>query len=329
MTCSSRLASHVALFTLIATGCAFHTSPPSSQTRVRVIQVDQGVRLEVVDWGGTGKTIILLAGGGNTAHVFEDFAPRLAATHHVIGITRRGFGASTFAPVNRAARLADDVLAVMDSLKLGRAFIVGHSIAGAEVSALATRHPERAAGLIYLDAAYPYAFRERDGPTLKEFMEVSFGGPRAPIPRDTNLASFAALQRWDAGTFGFQTPESEFRQTWDSTADGRPTKARDAPGIANMMTLLTDTTWQPVIRVPSLVIFAIPHVHEPWMDARDREAATEYFAKADDVAERQAKSIEKAAPNARVIRLRGMHYLYLSNTSAVIREIRAFTARLD
>ena len=69
----------------------------SQTTRtVKFIPVDKTVRLEVVDWGGSGRSVVLLAGGGNSAHIFDDFAPKLgAACHaHVYGITRRGFGAS-------------------------------------------------------------------------------------------------------------------------------------------------------------------------------------------------------------------------------------------
>jgi len=86
---------------------------------VRFVTVDGNVRLETLDWGGSGSPVVLLAGGGNTAHVFDDFAPKLAADHHVYAITRRGFGASGFAvtgdrfPVDR---LRDDVLAVVDAL---------------------------------------------------------------------------------------------------------------------------------------------------------------------------------------------------------------------
>jgi hypothetical protein len=41
------------------------------------------VNLEVLDWGGSGRPLVLLAGLGNTAHVFDKFAPKLTATHHV------------------------------------------------------------------------------------------------------------------------------------------------------------------------------------------------------------------------------------------------------
>jgi pimeloyl-ACP methyl ester carboxylesterase len=54
------------------------------------------------------------------------------------------------------------VLAVLDALSLRRPVLAGHSIAGEELSSMATRHPERVAGLIYLDAAYGYAFYDND-----------------------------------------------------------------------------------------------------------------------------------------------------------------------
>jgi hypothetical protein len=37
--------------------------------------VDEGVRLEVLDWGGTGTPVVLLT-GGHTAHVYDEFAPK-------------------------------------------------------------------------------------------------------------------------------------------------------------------------------------------------------------------------------------------------------------
>ncbi len=66
---------------------------PSPHT-AQFVTVDNNVKLEVLDWGGSGRPLVLLAGLGNTAHVFDKFAPRLTATYHVYGITRRGFGVS-------------------------------------------------------------------------------------------------------------------------------------------------------------------------------------------------------------------------------------------
>jgi non-heme chloroperoxidase len=133
---------------------------------VSFITADQNVRSEVLDWGGPGKSIVLLAGLGNTAHVFDDFAPKLAADYHVYGSTRRGFGASSIPTSGYGAeRLGDDVIAVLDGLRLAKPVLVGHSIAGEELSSIGSRRPDRVGGLVYLEAGYPFAFgqRERNG----------------------------------------------------------------------------------------------------------------------------------------------------------------------
>ena len=154
---------------------------PSSH-RVRFVPVDKNVRLEVLDWGGSGRPLVLLAGGGDTAHVFDDFAPKLAAGFHVYRMTRRGFGASGFsASESGADRLGDDVLIVLDSLQLKEPVLVGHSIAGEEMSSVAARHPNRVAGLVYLEAGYPYAVDNGHGPTMNDF---GINGPQPPPPSE-------------------------------------------------------------------------------------------------------------------------------------------------
>jgi len=80
---------------LLAPGSPVWKDPSPHSTQF--VSVDENVRLEVLDWGGRGKPIVLLAGGGDTAHVFDGFAPKLSASYHVYGITRRGFGASGYA----------------------------------------------------------------------------------------------------------------------------------------------------------------------------------------------------------------------------------------
>jgi non-heme chloroperoxidase len=137
------------------------TAWPLDPTRhtVRYITVDNNVKLEVLDWGGSGRALVLLTGLGANAHVYDKFAPKLTSSYHVYGITRRGFGSSSSPATGYSAdRLGDDVLAVINSLNLDRPVLVGHSMAGEELSSVGSRYPEKIAGLIYLDAAYSYAF---------------------------------------------------------------------------------------------------------------------------------------------------------------------------
>src|SRR5713101_7431237 len=179
----------------------------SSPHTAQLVSVDKDVRLEVLDWGGSGRPVILLAGGGNTAHVFDEFAPKLAANYHVYGITRRGFGASGFSATDDPAdRLGDDVVAVIDQLKLNRPVLVGHSIAGAELSSVANRHPDRVAGLVYVDAAYSYAFDNSKGANVMEMQRLRAPGP--PSPDKADLASFSALTKYHERINGFRMPEA-------------------------------------------------------------------------------------------------------------------------
>ncbi len=145
----------------------------SSPHTVHFVTVDRDVKLEVLDWGGTGEPVVLLAGLGNSAHVFDKFALQLTAHHRVYSITRRGFGASSApAPTlaNYAAdRLADDILEVCTALHIVRPVLVGHSIAGEELGSVGSRHPERVAALIYLSPGYtPNQESLRANPLLKQ-----------------------------------------------------------------------------------------------------------------------------------------------------------------
>ena len=124
-----------------------------SPHRTRFVAVDRDVRLEVLDWGGSGRAVVLLAGSGNTAHVFDEFALKVKRFAHVYGITRRGYGSSSQpASGYDDQRLADDVLAVLKELRLRRPVLVGHSMAGGELTTLGNQHSEMLGGLVYLDA---------------------------------------------------------------------------------------------------------------------------------------------------------------------------------
>ena len=141
------------------------------------------------------------------------------------------------------------------------------------------------------------------------------------------LVNFNALQKWDAQVFGGGVPPD-----LGSTSDGRPGSARDFPGSQAFMTIMTGKKRYTDIPVPALVIFAIPHVQETWInkssDSAVRAAARAYFATVDALTEKQAKAFEASVPRARVIRLRGAHYIFLSNEAEVLREMRAFLTGL-
>ena len=88
--------------------------------------------LHYLDWGGRGPALVLIAGLGDNAHIYDDIAPQLTSRYHVIAITRRGYGQSS-RPVSgyEVDSLVSDDIAVLDHLKLDRVYLAGHSVAGA------------------------------------------------------------------------------------------------------------------------------------------------------------------------------------------------------
>ncbi len=138
--CSGKiLTSFLALTLMAALAARAQESAPwqdSSEHRVQFVTVEDGVRLEVLDWGGSGRPVVLLA-GYNTAHLFDEFAVKLSETSRVFGITRRGIGASSRPESGYTAqRSADDVLQVLDSLKLVAPVLVGQSWGGQDLNTL-------------------------------------------------------------------------------------------------------------------------------------------------------------------------------------------------
>jgi pimeloyl-ACP methyl ester carboxylesterase len=204
---------------------------------------------------------------------------------------------------------------------------VGHSIAGAELSSVATRHPDRVTGLVYLDAAYSYAFDNGKGADAMEMQRLK--APPSPSPSSADLASFSALTKYYERVNGFRFPEAELRQQRISTSAGGVGKQQDFPGGALFMPLLTGT-WKYIdIPVPALVIFANPHGLGTWLDRNTdptvRTAAKSYSSALAALTERQQKAVENGVPTAHVITLPGAHHhVFLSNEADVIREMRNF-----
>jgi pimeloyl-ACP methyl ester carboxylesterase len=296
----------------------------SSPHDTSFIQVSQDVRLEVLDWGGSGRPLVLLAGGGDTAHVFVDFAPKLTSDFRVYGITRRGFGESGFVPPTAAAdTFGDDVLAVLDALELESPVLVGHSIAGQELSSVGTRYPNRVGALVYLDAGYQYAFDNGEVPTFKDISDVGF--PQPPPPTEADLATFDALRGYYTRVLGFTYPEAALRLKRSITPDGRVGAPLSFPGG---QWLLTEVKQYVDIRPPALFIMS-SQSPGTWADSSTDPAITAQIAGLNALLERQAKAIDDAVPSAQVVKLpRANHYVFLSNEADVLREMRAFLGRL-
>jgi pimeloyl-ACP methyl ester carboxylesterase len=119
----------------------------------------RGVRLHYVDWGGSGEALVFLtANGGRPERQFDALAPNFVDRFHVMGLTRRGQGESEKPPSGYDLdSLARDCAGFLDVMRIDRAHLAGHSVAGAEMTHFAVKYPHRVRKLVYLDAANDYA----------------------------------------------------------------------------------------------------------------------------------------------------------------------------
>lgn len=171
------------------------------------VTVEPGVQVEVLDWGGSGDTMLLITGLGDNAHVWDGFAYQFTDDFHVIGITRRGFGRSDQPPggYDVQTRVQDD-LAVLDHFDVRKAVFVGHSLAASELSELGLAYPDRVHKLVYLDAydlARRFVFPEEppvapytdeDGRSLQTVLAATarFEGYRRPNAAVCNGVLFSS-----------------------------------------------------------------------------------------------------------------------------------------
>ena len=341
--------------------CLFAAAAPSwpQQTEwkdpsphvVKFVEVDAGVRLEVLDWGGSGRALLLLAGGGDTAHVFDDLAPKLAMRYRVVGVTRRGHpGSSAPATGYDVARLAADVMRVIDVVGLKNPVVVGHSFAGEEMHVLGARYSNRIAGLVYVDAA----FDRGDNADDKSFNAVAKTLPTAPRPNEADLASITALRAY-LEKYGGAGPEAHVRARWvvkpDGTVSGMysPERATLQAMVTGMRAAFAKPYNPERIRVPAVSLYALPKSADDLIrrgssdrlplpenviakEAEDHPDVRDRFEKLYQLTRERVRNHEKwfktFAAQGSVVELAGTHHLIISNPGEVLQQIDAFVTFL-
>jgi len=296
------------------------------------VTVDDGVQLEVLDFGGTGSPILLLPGLGATAHSFDEFAPLLARHHRVIAMTRRGTGASSKPDFGfDTPTLGRDALRVLDAMKLDKVLLVGHSIAGDELTWLGGHHPERFSGLVYLDAAYDRS-RDRSDPALVRMRELGrFLPPEPPMPR-TALESYDAMSQLIFDRGHVPLPEGEliaFHHMNNPYLAGTPNIDGRTQQAISAAIQAPDYA---AVKIPALAIFAFADPKEPlppWYDAHNQElrASLAERARITDEIKRSSIDLFRHVEKGQVLEMRyAEHYIFQSNTQEVLDAIEKFAA---
>ena len=164
----------------------------------RAMSDDLGIYYEVHGGPLDGRTpMVLLPGGLVPIEIAftPDLLPRFSRHHPVIAIEPQGHGHTGDRPgAAHMDQMVEDVLAVLDHLKVHKAHLLGHSLGGMIATGLAIRHPDRVASLVPVSA--PYTF---DG-MQAELVALQRDPTRAPsaeliplLPTEADFASWRAV----------------------------------------------------------------------------------------------------------------------------------------
>jgi pimeloyl-ACP methyl ester carboxylesterase len=226
-----------------------------------------------------------------------------------------------------ADRLGDDVLSVLEQMKIQRPVLVGHSFAGEELSSVCSRFPDRVAGLVYLDAAYRYALSPVHGgdfriDTLELRRELN-ASLDAISPEETRKA----IDRLQEVLPQYEADLIEQKKLW---ANAPPISAGEyAEQIKERSTragqikkaALDGERRYTEIKCPVLAIFAMPH--DQGLPAGPKREAADAW----DMQEfgPLVRRFEAGVPTARVVRIaHARHAVYESNQAEVVNDVEEF-----
>jgi len=98
---------------------------------------------------GRGEPILLIAGWGTDLSCWQFQIPEFSAKYRVIAFDNRGAGRTDAPDKPYSMRMmADDAVALLDALGIGKAHILGMSMGGSIAQEIAIGYPERIRGLI-------------------------------------------------------------------------------------------------------------------------------------------------------------------------------------
>lgn len=166
---------------------------------------------------GEGEPLVLVHGWAMHRGYWDGTAELLARDHRVIRYDRRGYGESGGRPDPTADPA--DLTALLDSLGIRRAHVIGHSGGNRTARDFAARFPDRIGGLVLYGAGPPADFQparqgmdeyfgemarlaRSDGigavrEAVLEMAEREFGGPRTPEIRERARRLIQAWQGWE------------------------------------------------------------------------------------------------------------------------------------
>jgi 3-oxoadipate enol-lactonase len=133
-----------------------------------------GVRLVChIDGAEDAPVLVLLHGLGDDGGTWDAVGAEFALHFRVLAVDLRGHGQSDWPGTYSFELMRDDVLGVLDQLRLGRVNLLGHSMGGTVAYLIAEKEPGRIDRLILEDTPPPWPW-EREVPER----------PDTPVPFD-------------------------------------------------------------------------------------------------------------------------------------------------
>jgi len=260
----------------------------------RDLKVD-GRKLHLLDWGGEGRTpLLLLHGFTGHAHAWDTLSIALQPHFRVLALDQRGHGDSDPADGYNPVLAFDDLTGVVDQLGLAAVTLIGLSMGGRNGMYFAAKRPERVRKLVVVDI----------GPEISAKASAPSSGP--PEPETWESIEQAARHllrgnpypgihyyRWVVSHSLRQREDGALVWKWHPSV-----KTRRSTGDVDWWALVRAT------RVPTLVLRG---EHSTVLDR--------------DVAERMAKEL----PDGRFVEIpQAVHTLHEDNPEAVLAALRDF-----
>ena len=257
--------------------------------------VVNGLKLHVLDWGGEGRTpLVLLHGFTGNAHAWDTLSIALQPRFHVYAVDQRGHGDSDPAEVYNPAVAFDDISGIVDQLGLQSFVLVGLSMGGRNAMYYTAKRPGKIQKLVIVDI----------GPEISKRAAQPSSGPPEP---DTWESIEQAAQhlyrgnpypgihyyRWVASHSLKQRPDGAIVWKWHPSVKERRSQL--------------DLDWWALLRTIAPPTLVLRGESSPILDR--------------DVAERMAKEL----PNGRFVEIpRAVHTLHEDNPEAVLSALGEF-----
>jgi pimeloyl-ACP methyl ester carboxylesterase len=238
-----------------------------------------GVRLEYLDWGGTGPAVILVHGLADNPHIFDDFAPTLLDRFHVVAYARRGTGNSEVKGPYDIGTLTEDLRDLMDALRIAKANLIGYSAGGDEVTEMASQYPDRVNRIIYFEGGYDWS--DPESKRALQALPVGFFDP--PAGAMASLDGYRAYLKTNMypGLDDMGRVEANFRQKVVIQSDGTLKMRYPKTLIDTLYAAMWSNKHRDYTRIhcPALAIYS-EHLYDPQVqDAKHRAQIAAYEQK--------------------------------------------------